>query len=80
MQWLKAEKSSKPIAVVFGREDRGLTNLELQMAQKVICLNTSVEYPSLNISHAVAIVLHDLNSYRKDSCRNHRTSKWIPNN
>ena len=38
LQWLISEKSSKPIALVFGREDRGLTNLELQMAQKVIKL------------------------------------------
>ncbi len=67
LQWLISEKSSKPIALVFGREDRGLTNLELQMAQKVISLNASPTYPSLNLSHAVAIVLHELNSFSSTS-------------
>ena len=67
LKWLISEKSSKPIALVFGREDRGLTNLELQMAQKVISLNVSPIYPSLNLSHAVAIILHELNSISKTS-------------
>ena len=63
LKWLISEKSSKPIALVFGREDRGLTNSELQMAQKVISLNASPTYPSLNLSHAVAVILHELNSF-----------------
>ena len=67
LKWLISEKSSKPIALVFGREDRGLTNLELQMAQKVISLNASPKYPSLNLSHAVAIILHELNSFSTTS-------------
>ena len=67
LKWLISEKSSKPIALVFGREDRGLTNLELQMAQKVISLNASPIYPSLNLSHAVAIILHELNSFSTTS-------------
>ncbi len=75
LQWLKAEKSSKPIALVFGREDRGLTNLELQMAQKVITLNASSKYPSLNLSHAVAIILHELNSYSPTSSNTNKGVK-----
>jgi len=53
------------IAIVFGREDRGLSNEELLKANKVISLNTSDNYPSLNLSHAVAIVLHQLNQFNK---------------
>ena len=49
-----------PIAVVFGREDRGLTNDELRLCQRVLTLHSAVSYPSLNLSHAVAVVLHDL--------------------
>ncbi len=48
------------MALVFGREDRGLTNNELQLAQRVITLHSSSSYPSLNLSHAVAVVLHEL--------------------
>ncbi len=62
LRWLIEENPSTPIALVFGREDRGLTNLELQMAQKVITVSSSSKYPSLNLSHSVAIILHELNS------------------
>ncbi len=57
---LKSDKE-ETIALVFGREDRGLSNEELLKANKVISLNTNENYPSLNLSHAVAIVLHQFN-------------------
>ncbi len=60
LKWLLESCSSSPVALVFGREDRGLTNQELLLAQKVITLQTQPSYPSLNLSHAVAIVLHEL--------------------
>jgi len=61
LSWaIKSEREEK-IAIVFGREDRGLSNEELLKANKVISLKTSNNYPSLNLSHAVAIVLHEFN-------------------
>ena len=59
--WVFNSGSDETIALVFGREDRGLSNKELLKANKVISLNTSSNYPSLNLSHAVAIVLHQFN-------------------
>ena len=50
----------QPVAVVFGREDRGLSNDELRLCQRVLTLHSAGSYPSLNLSHAVAVVLHDL--------------------
>lgn len=47
-------------ALVFGREDRGLTNQELLQAGRVLRLSTDGAYASLNLSHAVAICLHAL--------------------
>jgi tRNA/rRNA methyltransferase len=47
-------------ALVFGREDRGLTNQELLQVGRVLRLNSAEAYPSLNLSHAVAICLHAL--------------------
>ena len=53
--------------MIFGREDRGLSNQELLLANKVISLNNKSHYPSINLSHAVAIVLHELsNNLTKD--------------
>ncbi|MFM2080392.1 MAG: hypothetical protein RLZZ219_1074 [Cyanobacteriota bacterium] len=49
-----------PGALVFGREDRGLSNDELRMAGRVVRLSTDPAYSSLNLSHAVAICLHEL--------------------
>jgi tRNA/rRNA methyltransferase len=55
-----AQPQPGPIAVVFGREDRGLSNDELRLCQKVLTLHSGSDYPSLNLSHSVGIVLHDL--------------------
>jgi tRNA/rRNA methyltransferase len=49
-----------PRALVFGREDRGLANSELLLAGQLLQIGTGAAYPSLNLSHAVAVVLHEL--------------------
>jgi tRNA/rRNA methyltransferase len=48
------------VALVFGREDRGLSNDELLQAGRLLTLGTAQAYRSLNLSHAVAMVLHAL--------------------
>ena len=52
-------------ALVFGREDRGLSNEELLISHRVVKLHTGDTYPSLNLSHAVAVVLHELERERR---------------
>ena len=47
-------------ALVFGREDRGLSGDELLQAGALLQLSTGPGYRSLNLSHAVALVLHHL--------------------
>ena len=66
---LEASKGSH-IALVFGREDKGLTNQELLLAQKVLTIQTSSRYKSLNLSHAVAIVLSELHRCESKSFTN----------
>ncbi len=61
--WLKGFKKIENLAIIFGREDRGLTNNELLMAQKIFTIKTDKNFPSLNLSHAVSIVLYELNKY-----------------
>ena len=53
------DPTGAPSALVFGREDRGLTNQELLQAGRLVRLSTGEAYASLNLSHAVAICLHD---------------------
>jgi tRNA/rRNA methyltransferase len=47
-------------AIVFGREDRGLTNVELSYCQKIIQIPVSAAYPSINLAQAVAICCYQV--------------------
>jgi tRNA/rRNA methyltransferase len=47
-------------ALIFGPEDRGLSNTELSYAQRGLRIPTSPVYPSLNLAQAVAICCYEL--------------------
>ena len=68
LSWLvePSETHNSPVAVVFGREDRGLSNDEMLQAGKLLSLGTGAAYSSLNLSHAVAVVLHELHQLPRD--------------
>ena len=63
--WTISFKKINNLAIIFGREDRGLTNSELLLANKTFKIPTSQNNPSLNLSHAVSIVLYELNKSSK---------------
>jgi len=67
VSWILSFEKINNLAIIFGREDRGLTNDELLLANKTFNIATSKNNPSLNLSHAVSIVLYELN---KSSRRN----------
>lgn len=48
-------------ALIFGPEDRGLSNGELNYAQRFVCIPSSPTYPSLNLAQAVAVCCYELN-------------------
>ncbi|NHJ12150.1 MAG: RNA methyltransferase [Candidatus Thorarchaeota archaeon] len=48
------------VALVFGREDIGLTNEEILLCDLAFTIPVSPSYPSMNLSHAVAVVLYHL--------------------
>jgi tRNA/rRNA methyltransferase len=54
-------------ALIFGPEDRGLSNPELSHAQKFICIPSNPEYPSLNLAQAVGVCLYELYQSQGDS-------------
>jgi tRNA/rRNA methyltransferase len=58
LPWLAA--SQLTAALIFGREDRGLTKTELSYAQRWIRIPTSPDYGSLNLAQAVAICCYEL--------------------
>ena len=48
------------VSILFGREDRGLTNEELQMANKHLIIPAYPEYPVLNIAMSTQVVCYEL--------------------
>jgi len=48
--------------IAFGREDFGLINREVALCDSMIYIPTSKEYPSMNLSHACAVVLYELSA------------------
>ncbi|MDJ0618207.1 MAG: RNA methyltransferase [Calothrix sp. MO_192.B10] len=59
LPWL-LEPAAQPAALIFGREDSGLTNEELNYAQRFIRIPSNPEYPSLNLAAAVGICCYQL--------------------
>ena len=51
-----------PSALIFGREDSGLTNAEMNHAQRLLQIPSTDAYPSLNLAQAVAICCYELSS------------------
>lgn len=55
-----ATHSGGPIALVFGNEESGLSDEELDPCHLVVSIPSSPLFPSLNLSHAVQIVTYSL--------------------
>jgi tRNA/rRNA methyltransferase len=49
-----------PSALIFGPEDRGLSSVELNYAQRLVSIPTTEVYPSLNLAQAVGICCYEL--------------------
>ncbi len=66
----KAEKTNARFAILFGREGTGLTAEEIRKCDFLVSIPASKDYPILNLSHALAIVL-----YRVSKTKNYGFSK-----
>ena len=52
--------SERCVALVFGREESGLTAMELSLCTHSCSIPSGLVQPSLNLSHAVCVVLAQL--------------------
>jgi len=50
----------KKIALLIGREDIGLTNEEIKKCDFTVSIDAAPGYPTLSISHSVAILLYEI--------------------
>ena len=55
-----AERGDPDAAIVFGREENGLTNAEVAACSTMVSIPSSNAFPSLNLSHAVQVVAYEL--------------------
>jgi TrmH family RNA methyltransferase len=55
-----AERAGRgTVAVLFGREDRGLTNEALDSCHRVVIIPTDPEYSSLNLAQAALVLVYE---------------------
>lgn len=57
---LMLESQANKVAIVFGREDAGLTNEELQLCHFHVQIPTSDDYSSLNLAAAVQVICYEI--------------------
>lgn len=57
---LIARSGGGPVAVVFGREDRGLGNDALDRCDGVIAIPTDLDYPSMNLAQACVLICYEI--------------------
>jgi len=84
-RWFRAPKDVKKInelinerenpALVFGRENYGLYREELALCETTITIPTNADYPILNLSHAVGIVLYEIK--RKEKVKGPKKRKAV---
>ncbi|MCK4691197.1 MAG: RNA methyltransferase [Desulfuromonadales bacterium] len=59
-KWLLPATADGRVALVFGREDKGLHTAELDLCQRFVTIPTSHKLPSMNLAQAVALCLYEI--------------------
>ena len=54
------ESADAPVALVFGREQSGLTNEELERCHALVHIPSNPDYSSLNLAQAVQVITYEL--------------------
>lgn len=66
-QSFTAAQAGNDIALVFGRESRGLTNEELQLCNAHVHIPTDESFSSLNVSQAIQVLCYEMRLAFTDS-------------
>lgn len=65
------------VAILFGREDYGLFNEEIEKCHLLVKIPTSEAYPVMNVSHAVAVILYALRDLKQEKEERFATARDI---
>lgn len=60
LEHLSVDSQARKVAILFGRENSGLSNRELDLCQRQICIPANQTYSSLNLASAVQIIAYEL--------------------
>jgi TrmH family RNA methyltransferase len=58
--------SGKDFCIVLGREASGLNNEELAMCDLVVNIDTKTKYRTMNVAHALAIILYEISKSKPE--------------
>lgn len=72
-----AAVGEQKVAIVFGREDRGLTNEELQMCHHHVHIPSDPGFSSLNVAAAVQVIAYELRmAFLKQANAQQQAPQW----
>jgi tRNA/rRNA methyltransferase len=58
---VNAIPKGEDVSIILGREASGLKNSELEVCDLVVAIETGTSYRTMNISHALGIILYEIN-------------------
>ncbi len=73
---VKEQRAGRKVAIMFGREDRGMTNEELQKCHFHVNIPTGEAYSSLNLAMAVQVICYEVLQASLDQKRPAPDSNW----
>ena len=53
-------KPNRKIGIMFGRENCGLNNQEIAYANKIITIDTNINFSSMNIAQSIAVICYEI--------------------
>ncbi len=68
------------VALVFGREDKGLHTAELDLCQRFVTIPTNDLLPSMNLAQAVALCLYEVNKVKGEMAGAEHSRKRLASN
>jgi tRNA/rRNA methyltransferase len=60
------DASTKDYCILLGRESSGLNNKELEMCDLVVTIDTKTKYRTMNVAHALAILLYEISKLKSE--------------
>ena len=71
------DSSTKDFCIFLGRESSGLSNEELKLCNLVVTIDTKTNYRTMNVAHALAILLYEISKLQSSEPTVKRSKKKV---